>query len=212
MVYWLFVISALVASIASNAVPLESSVLHPKLPNMDNLPSTLTSPPTSKIFLGKLAVEFEHTTLNEIKNSVGVGVVQHRGDAGGSEDWLCYTTSSRGRSERIWISSGELGGTEHVVDRFYVELDKQAGKGLMHCPKLPTQFRHVSLENSLWLGADIGQLKVLFGEPSARIDDWLLYSYSGKVRVNGFDRLAILGVRVCNGIVIGLYMSQVSTN
>lgn len=193
-----------------NAASADGLIPPPAMPNMDHLTSTLTAPPISKIILGKLVVGLELTTLGEVKKSAGVGEIQHKGDAGGSEDWLCYTTSFRGQPERIWISSGELGGPEHAIGSFYAATGNKEKSA--HCPELPAQLRPVSLGNPLWLGSSPDQLKDLFGKPSMKSDGWWVYSYSGKVPANGFDRLAILGVRILNGKVVGLFVSQATTD
>lgn len=209
---WLCIMLILLVPRSLNAASVTGFNPPPKMPNMDNLPSTLTSPPTSKVLLGKLVVEFERTTLGEVQKSAGVGSIQHRGDAGDSEDWLCYTTLSREQPERIWISSGELGGSNHTVGSFYAAVSSKATKGSAHCPELPAQLRPVSLGNALWLGSSLDQLKELFGEPSTKRGNWWFYSYSGKVPANGFDQIAILGVRVTNGKIVALFASQATTN
>jgi hypothetical protein len=209
----LFVLLVLLQSAhPSIAAPSPHVLVQSKMPTIDNLKPTLTTPPTSTVLLGSLKLEFERTTLTEIRKAVGVGEIGHRGDAGDSEYWLCYSISSRRRAERIWISSGELGGDEHVMDGFYVEPIQGTNKALRQCPALPVRFRPVSLENSLWLGANTAQLQARFGEPSARIDGWLLYAYLGKVPANGLDQIATLSVRVSGGKVTGLSMRQVSTD
>jgi hypothetical protein len=183
----------------------------PKMPRIDHLPSTLSAPPTSKLVFGKLIIEFERTTLDEIKRAADVGVIQHRGDAGDSENWLCYSAPFREQSQRIWISSGELGGFRHTVSHLYVEVDSKE-KQSDDCPELPAQLRPVSLDNVLWLGSSLERFKEVLGTPSAKNGAWWLYSYSGKVPANGFDQSTILGVRINSGKVVGLFVSQATTN
>lgn len=211
MKFWLWVMLIQLAPRLLNAAPAEGIIPPPTMPNMNHIPSKLTAPATSKVLLGKLIVELELTTLGEVQKSAGVGAIQHMGDAGGSEDWLCYTTSLRGQSERIWISSGELGGSEHAVDSFYAVANTNS-KESAHCPELPARLRPVSLGSPIWLGSSPHQLNALYGEPSMKSSGWWFYSYSGKVPVNGFDRLAILGAHVINGKIVGLFVSQATTN
>jgi hypothetical protein len=183
----------------------------PKLPSMNHLPATLSTPPVSEIVFGELTVEFERTTLDKIKKAAGIGVIEHRGDAGDREDWLCYSTSLHGKPEYIWIASGELGGSEHTVGSFYASAVDKVERSI-NCPALPAQLRPVSLGNKLWLGSSRSQLKQALGAPSAKDGDWLLYSYSGRVSASGFDRLTILAIRVCDGKAVDLFVSQSTTN
>jgi hypothetical protein len=208
----LFIMLATLVSQWPCIASAESDVLPPpKIPSMNHLPSTLSAPPASKIIFGELIVEFERTTLNEVEKAAGAGVIQHRGDAGDSENWLCYRTSLHGRQEHIWISSGELGGSKHTVGSVYASTVDRVKKSV-DCPILPAQLRPVSLGNQLWLGSSPDQLKEILGAPSAKNGDWLLYSYIGKASANGLDRLAILGVRFRDGRAVDLFISQATTN
>lgn len=209
---WLFTILILLVPRLLNATSVDGFVPPPKMPNIDHLHPTLKSPPISKIIMGKLVLELELTTLNEVKKSASAGVIQHMGDAGGSEYWLCYSTSLRRQPERIWVSSGELGGSEHAVGIFYAEAGSEMTRGSADCPGLPLWLRPVSFGNSLWLGSSPEQLKELFGKPSAKMGNWWFYSYSGKAPLVGFDQLSILGVGISNGKVVGLFVSQATTN
>ena len=125
----------------------------------------------------------------------------HAGDAGGSEDWVCYTISNARKAERIWLSSNELEGAEDEISSFYAITGSEKMKPSASCPELPAQLRRVSLKNSLWLGASADRLRKLVGKPSATIGDWRFYAYDGKVPIKDedFDRLETLGVKVRNG-------------
>lgn len=196
----------------SQAAHTADTLPPPALPEMANVPATLTALPTSTVRFGEFAMEFERTTLADIQDAVGVGTVEHRGDAGGSQYWLCYTAVSAGKSERIWMSAGPIGGPKHRVDNFYAEALVPGSKESAHCPTLPPQFRRVYLANSLWLGVKGSQLARRFGKPSGQIGDWLFYSYEGKLAASGFDQIGILAVRLSKGRVTGLSMSQLSTD
>ena len=169
------------------------------------------------VVLGKLTLKFETTTLGQVREMAGVGAIQHRGDAGESEDWLCYTMSDT-QPARIWISSGELGGPEHAVGGFYAVANSKDTKKSASCPRLPTQLHPVSLGNPLWLGANPNLLKKLFGEPSAKESGWWLYFYAGKIpapskfnSVEGFDQDMFLGARISDGKIVALFVSQTTT-
>jgi hypothetical protein len=186
----------------------------PQIPNIDYLRSTLRLPPISSVLLGETEIEFERTNLGEIQESANAGMIYHRGDAGGSEDWVCYTTANDGKPERIWFSSNELEGAGDEISSFYAITGNEKMRPSTSCPELPAKLRPVSLQNSLWLGVNTDRLRQLVGKPSAKIGDWRFYAYDGKVFIKGedFDRLETLGVKVRNGRIVGLYEFQTTSN
>jgi len=181
----------------------------PKVP--DEIPEsfTLSHPPVQKIVLGNLTLQWEKTSLQEVRNTIGVGVIRHRGDAGDSEGSLCYHTRSSGR---IWLISGEM-HTDQLIYIVSGKADAGSGKSA-DCPELPARFQPVSLNGALWIGTSANQLKKLFGPPSATKDGWLFYSYLGKTKIRGetFDRTAGLMVRTRNGKVVELSAYHTTTD
>ncbi len=209
---WLFTVTILLIPHWLYAATDTDVIAPPQIPNIDHLRPTLTLSPISNILLGNMEIELERTTIGDIQKHANAGVIYHKGDAGGSENWVCYTIPNAKQSERIWFSSGELGGPEHTVGSLYAIIGDDEMKPSASCPQLPAQLRPVSLSNSLWLGTNPNRLKELFGKPSATINDWRFYSYSGKAPINDFEKLAILGVRVRNGKIIGLCEFQATTD
>jgi hypothetical protein len=209
----------LVISIASASAAMAASCpssaaednYPPEIPKIDGIRSTLSAPPVKELRLGSLKVEFERTTLLDIVRALGIGTIRHRGDASESEYWLCFTAISRGTSQRIWISSGEIGGDGHFVESVIVTAisDKDTPSA---CPQLPAGFRRLSLSNAPWVGAREGDLQKLLGRPSLERDDWRFYSYNGKLPQGDFDESALLGVQVKNGTVITLVASKITTS
>lgn len=208
--FW-WVLFVVVLQVESTGAAEISVVPPPNRPDMDRLKWSQTSPPVTGVMVGELEVTFERTTLSEVRESVGVGVIQHRGDAGDSEAWLCYTLSSAGQTERLWISSSELGGSERVVGNFYAVIEDQA-QSSANCPELPERFRPVSLDNSLWLDSSVSLLEERLGKPSAQNEGWWFYLYSGKVQSSSFDLTSTFAVHISNGKITRLYASQTTTN
>lgn len=186
----------------------------PQIPSIDYLPHTLIVPSLSSVLLGEMEIEFERTTLEEIQKSANVYTIYHRGDAGGSEDWVCYTISNDGKAERIWFSSGEVEGPDDEISGFYAITGNEKMKPSASCPELPAQLRPVTLKNSLWLGAHTDRLKQWLGKPSATRGEWRFYSYLGKVPIKdeAFNRLETIGMKVNNGRIVGLCEFQTTTN
>lgn len=205
----LWLCSLVILWAAKSSAAQTSAISPPALPDLDHLISTLASAPISKVAFGNLSVELEKTTLDQVRLVAG-GTIQHDGDSGGSKYWLCYTTSQNKQPVRIWILSGELGGEEHLIVGFHAK--KMKAKASANCPLLPLQLRQVISDSAVWLGSTTKQLTNLLGEPSETKDDWWLYSYSGKLPANGFDRLTILGARIKGEKVIDFFASQATTN
>jgi hypothetical protein len=184
--------------------------LPPETPEAIPGNSTLSEPPVKTISLGDFIIPLEKITLKEIQDTIGSGIIHHKGDAGGSLDFLCYSNKSAGR---IWIASGELGGNEHIVSTIYANGNTELGSS-SDCPELPAQFQPMSINESTWIGSSVDQLEKHFGQPSAKKECWLFYSYLGKILVNKLDMdlLAVLSVCIINGKVVTLSASQVTTH
>jgi hypothetical protein len=208
MKYWMAIFLA-VLSFRADAAGLGEAI--PELPDLQGVPSTLKTPPIVEVTLGGLILSFENTTLDDVRRLAGAGEILHRGDAGASEYQLCYKTLLDKKTARIYLLSGELGGSEHSLGSFYAELDGGDTKGLIDCPSLPEKLKPLLLNHLPFLGGAADQLERLWGEPSAKRGDWLLYSYSGRLD-NNFDRMMVLGVRVQKGRIVGFYFSQATTN
>src|SRR3954471_8081205 len=56
----------------------------------ERVPPTVVKRLATRFSLGAFAGRFETTTLGAVREAVGVGTIQHQGDAGGSLYWLCY--------------------------------------------------------------------------------------------------------------------------
>jgi hypothetical protein len=199
------------------------AVAPPKLPNIDHVRPTLKESPVSNVLLGTLAIKLESTSLDDILNAAGSGDINHMGDAGGSQYWICYTLPFNDESERIWFSSGELGGPDNKIDSFYAVIDEKV-KSSTSCPELPARLRPASLSNGVGLGAASDMLDRRLGKPSAKIGGWRFYSYTGptsglwidpvtgKSRKKEFEELGILGVRIRDGKIVGLFESQITSD
>jgi hypothetical protein len=211
---------------AENPVSLKDAAVRgyfpPPVEPVDNMDlkslKTVKSSPVSALELGMLEVEFEKTTLQDVKKSAAAGkifsAIGHAGDASGYENWLCYTISSQEQPERVWVYSGEMGTSQNFVEGIYASsIDKPAATS-EKCPELSPRLLPVYLSSSIWIGSNADQLKDLYGEPSATMDGWRIWFHTGRVSVKGtaFDRQAILEAKVDKGRIVALAESQLTTN
>ena len=177
--------------------------------------ATMKRKPSTALRMGAFRVRFERTTLDDVRRAASVGKIAHRGDAGESVYWLCYTNLSPAQTERVWVvADGEMGGPEHFVTNVSAELLPK-GSATADCPELPNNLKPLSLDNHLWLGATEGAAHAKLGAPSYQKGAWRSYDFQGKVPGNceggSFDLLAWLLLHFQNGRVNSLQVGQVTS-
>jgi len=139
-------------------------------------PATLGNDPVQRISLGHFVAKFEETTLGEILAAVGHGSIEHAGDAGASQYWLCYSLPN----QRLWlISNGEMGGSDHTLSAVSAQSINSGNVENLMCPTLPAAFQPVSFGFG-WLGTDREKVIQALGEPSATKDNRIMFFYEGK--------------------------------
>ena len=67
----------------------------------------------------------EKTTLKEVINFLGAGNIFHYGDTSESEYWICYNAKINNQIFNIKLASGEMGGNDHTVGQFIIQLVKR---------------------------------------------------------------------------------------
>ncbi|ULU26785.1 hypothetical protein DYST_03733 [Dyella terrae] len=168
--------------------------------------------PAGGLMLGPTAVHFEKTTLVDVVAATRLGMIDHRGDAGESEYWLCYSLPQKG--QRIWIvSSGEMGGTEHLVTSLVGEQASTVSAS-NDCPALPEATAAALLDHHGWLGMTSTDVRDQFGAPSHRLGAWQAFNFDGKVKgacSGGADRLNWLWVKLLNQRVNLIIAGQVTS-
>jgi hypothetical protein len=177
-------------------------------------PATLDKSPSTGISLGKLRIRFEMTTLEQVRFAISSGEIAQQGDAAGSVSWLCYTDIEHGQTERLWITSGEMGGNTFVTGmsaRILPEAKPSAA-----CPLLPKQFRPVSLDAAVWLGSSDQALHQALGAPSHDANSWREYDFRSKIPSDGkceggYDFENWLSTKSKDGRVIAIAAGQVTS-
>ena len=171
----------------------------------------MDKPPSNSARFGLLLVELERTTLAEIRRAAGTGILSHKGDAGESIYWLCYTRKVV--PARLWVvSHGEMGGPAHAVTEVIVKRVNSPAQ-TSDCPSLPSGMRPVSFDMPVWLGSTEVGLGPL-GKPSHQSGSWRSYDYESKVPGKcdgGFDRLNSLMLHSVRGTVESIYLSQATS-
>ena len=153
------------ALIASGASAQEHAPPPPFTVNEAFPSKSLRSPPAQGATFGRLRVRFDETPLQSVTSAFGVGQIAHRGDAGASMYWLCYT-GQQPQPFRVWlVSQGEMGGTDHRLTEIQVAAVPSASASAQ-CPGLPPKFQRASLVGGLWVGSTARAWRAHLGPPS----------------------------------------------
>lgn len=159
--------------------------------------------------LGAFAGRFEETPLGAIRDAVGEGTIQHQGDAGGSIYWLCY----RRAQHRLWVvSSGEMGGPDHLVTEVVEELaEKKDTETSTDCAIIPEKFAPLVFDGKLHLGMSRLEVVAALGPPSKSETAPMVYSHHGKL-ADGFDETAWLILRFREEKLVSMRGGKTTTN
>lgn len=172
-------------------IPVEPASVH----------ATLQRPPSLGVSLGSLHVRFEETTLEDVRRQIGVGSIVHRGDAGDSLSWLCYTIPDGKQSVRLWMTSGELQGNKYVGG-ITAEVSAAGTQPVASCPLLPAGFRQIALDQSLWIGAPDAHVRAVFGKPSHEAQGWRMFDYAKPINQGQCEQQSWLWTKSKAGRVV----------
>jgi hypothetical protein len=205
----------LMGQLAMSLSPVIASTPPPQDPTHFGYKGGTLKSSTVGVSMGAQHIVFEQTPLDIILENTLTGEISHRGDAGASMYWLCFTAARLGRTERIWVmSDGEMGGPDHVVTELIAKLVPTTGV-TKDCPLLPNKFRSMSLDTGIWLGISDSKLSQLLGGDRLNSHSWGLWDYEGKVPsdkcAGGFDRKTSLLVQLTDGYVSTIHVSQVTS-
>jgi hypothetical protein len=101
-------------------------------------------------------------------------VLGHRGDAGGAEDWVCYTIDTAQGKIRVWPSSGEMGGRDVVTG---VAIAYAPGSGDKNCPEIFTGSGQPNLDADVWFGMSKATVVKRIGPPSRAYGTVISYDF-----------------------------------
>jgi hypothetical protein len=134
------------------------------------VPATLKDDIFKSIKLGGKTIIFEHTTLSDIKNTIGFGEITKSIADGSSQYSLCYSTEH----ETIWfISHGGMGGSDHSLTQLHA-ISKN-----LKCPTL-----NLAIETNFgWLNMDTSSIKKHAGLPSGISNNMFKYFYEGETQI-----------------------------
>ncbi len=175
---------------------------------MERVPPTVVKRLATRFSLGAFAGRFEETKLDTVRNAVGEGSIQHKGDAGGSIYWLCYKHAQH----RLWVvSGGEIGGSDHLVTEIVEEFIEKETETSTDCAVMPEKFAPLVLDGKLRLGMSRREVVTALGPPSKSETAQMVYSHRGK-RARGFEETATLILRFREGELVSMRGLKTTTN
>ncbi|WP_271609624.1 hypothetical protein [Bradyrhizobium sp. CCBAU 21359] len=174
----------------------------------ERVPPTVVKRLATRFSLGAFAGRFEETRLGAVREAVGEGTVQHQGDAGGSIYWLCY----RRAQHRLWVvSSGEMGGPDHLVTEVVEELTEKDTETSADCAIIPEKFAPLVFDGKLHLGMSRLEVVKALGPPSKSEAAQMVYYHEGKL-ADGFDETAWFVLRFREKKLVSMRGGKTTTN
>ncbi len=196
----LFVIPANKCSAQTPPPPLDEYAF-------EHVPPTVVKRLATRFSLGAFAGRFEETPLGAVRDAVGEGTIQHQGDAAGSIYWLCY----RRAQHRLWVSSGEMGGSDHRVTQIVEELTENDTETSADCAIMPDKFAPLVFDGKLHLGMSRSEVVKALGPPSKSDAAQTMYSHVGKL-AHGFDETAWLILRFREDTLVSMRGGKTTSN
>ena len=201
-----------IASVAALFIASAASVADDRVPppawGNDSVTATTSQDPVVPLWMGSLEVTLEKTSLIEVQNTVGVGKIYSHGDASEALAWLCYTVSTSNPKQRLWLSSGEMGGLTIIdgVSAVVIPTNVNSSAG---CPELPKRYMPLRFANGIWLGASEDKFHKSFGK-AKKVKDARAYGYIGKD--GKYDVISSLNVRFKNNASVAIFANHVTSN
>ncbi|MFT4074906.1 MAG: hypothetical protein QM647_05175 [Asticcacaulis sp.] len=162
--------------------------------------------------MGVISILLGDTKLTDVSRAIGSGSVMQQGDAGDALRYLCYTLKGNGTSERLWLTSSELGGGEYINGLTLIAI--KATPDTDRCPSIDRSTWVVTLDNGMTIGMDQDSLIQKLGEPSKRAGNFMAYRYY-TVRVQKgvkYDADGRLNLHIAEGKLDGFSVDHTETN
>jgi hypothetical protein len=145
-------------------------------------------------------IVLEDTDLAAVQRHTG-GTIGHWGDASDSLSWLCLHGTGPQGDWVLWLMSGEIdGGTVGGFRWQHVERQAQFDT---RCQTLPEGRGGVELPVALQLGVTEARVRRIFGEPSAKLGNALLYLHEHELTAHNepYTAMNTLAVHLRGGVM-----------
>ena len=202
--YSLFLAALIFQCSLNSSAAVAAAVPPPRVPGVlgSKVSHHVRKKPSVGLHMGALKVIFEETTMDELLQEVGGGVMHRQGDAGEAIAWLCYTIHPF--KERVWIiANAEMGGPEHRITDISASYTTSAPTP--DCPELPNRLMPLSLDHAIWLGKASDDANRVFAVNTPQVTgDWDTFEFEGHTPADSHDTsmCASAGYDVENWLVL----------
>lgn len=199
---------AFVASLFITQEALAADAIPPPTMSDGSVSATIKQDPLTPLKMGNLKITLEKNSLKEIQSAIGNGKINSHGDASAAVAWLCYTVSTSNPKQKIWLSSGEMGGLSIIDGITAVKIPSNVMPS-KECPELPQRFTPIRFINGIRLGASENTFLKTYGDVK-KTRDTKSYIYIGKLRE--YDVISSLNVQFKNHESVAIYANHVTSN
>jgi hypothetical protein len=167
--------------------------------------STLRKQPVNELYLGNLRVELEQTSLDEVAQAAGAGLIAHDASNKQASSWLCYTLPDPQWPQRLWLISSQLNGGVRIDDIYAAGIfpDEANDPG---CPALPAALQPVRFDNNVWLGSTENDLLKRFGAPGLKVAS--VWSFAYTEEHSNYKSISLLETQIRDGRVTGIRVAR----
>jgi hypothetical protein len=109
------------------------------------------------------------------------------------------------------VSSGEIGGPDHLVTEIVEELTEKDTETSTDCAIIPEKFAPLVFDGKLHLGMSRLEVVTALGPPSKSEAAQMVYSHNGKL-ADGFDETAWLILRFREEKLVSMRGGKTTTN
>lgn len=193
-----------------NNVPNTTIWKPPQMWNYDDLPkSTISKELASKLRVSDMNIVLETTRMTDVQKRFG-GAFGQDGDAGTSLEWPCLRGGDATEGWVLWLKSGEM--DDGTVGSFQWQRVRRSTKFDERCGLLSKADEKVELPIPLNLGMPEVKLLQLFGQPTARHGNTVLYAHEhrGANQQGPFTTLNTLACIIRDGRVAAIDVLKVS--
>jgi hypothetical protein len=120
------------------------------------------------------ALTLEQSKLFDVQQKLPGAKVYRQGEAGNNLSVLCYIGVD---GTLLTYESGEMGGSDHLLNAFAVYGDKNAYRLSSYCGKSNLVNRRIKTAGGLHLGMKPEEVKKLFSKPSKETPQLMIYKY-----------------------------------
>ncbi|MCX6119053.1 MAG: hypothetical protein NT027_16070 [Proteobacteria bacterium] len=155
-------------------------------------------------------IEIGSSTLADVEHIFGQAFVAKVGDAGSSVSHICYMFD---QGSAIIFSSGELGGSNHVIDSISIHKSIFGLSRNLGCQASTIAPQNTKTTSGLGLHSSILDLNKLSPRPSyadEKIYVWH-WQYSKMIDKNSYDVLVSIAAELSDNQIVALHLSKIET-